>query len=407
MLSKRTIQIIKSTAPVLAERGTEITTHFYKRMFSNHPELLNIFNHANQEKGRQPTALANTLYAAASHIDELEKLIPAVKQIGHKHRSLGIKKEHYPIVGENLLAAMKEVLGDAITDEVLKAWEEAYGVIAKVFIDVEQEMYDEVDNKEGGWKDFKPFVVVDKVKESDVITSFYLKPKDDDILPEFLPGQYITVRVKVDGEQYLLNRQYSLSDASGKGYFRISVKREAEPNKPNGKVSNFLHDQINVGDELEISSPAGDFTLDVKKDSPVIFISGGVGVTPMMSMLNAVALENPNRSVAFIHAAKNETVHAFQHEVEELMEKLSNGQTFICYEKPQNMGSGDHIGYISKDVLEKFITDEADYYICGPVPFMQAMIESLQELGVRQESIHYEFFGPALTLEQMKEAVMV
>jgi nitric oxide dioxygenase len=195
MLSKKTIDIIKSTAPVLAERGTEITTHFYKRMFSNHPELLNIFNHANQEKGRQPTALANTLYAAARHIDELEKLIPAVKQIGHKHRSLGVKKEHYPIVGENLLAAMKEVLGNAITDEVLKAWEEAYGVIAKVFIDVEQEMYDEVDNKEGGWKDFKPFVVVDKVKESDVITSFYLKPKDDDILPEFLPGQYITVRV--------------------------------------------------------------------------------------------------------------------------------------------------------------------------------------------------------------------
>lgn len=407
MLSKETMDIIKSTAPILAERGTEITKHFYKRMFSNHPELLNIFNTANQEQGRQQTALANSLYAAASNIDQLEKILPVVKQIAHKHRSLGVKKEHYPIVGENLLAAMKEVLGDAATDEVLKAWEEAYGVIAKVFIDIEQEMYDEVESKEGGWKGFKPFVVVDKVKESDVITSFYLKPKDGAPVPEFFPGQYITVRVKLDREQYLLNRQYSLSDAAGKGYFRISVKREAEPNKPNGKVSNYLHDQINVGDELEISSPAGDFTLDVKKNTPVVLISGGVGLTPMMSMLNAVTKENPDRAVTFIHAARNEAVHAFQHEVKELMEKLSNGQTFICYEKPQNMNSGDFVGYISKEVLEKFIKDEADYFVCGPVPFMNAVIKGLKELGVKEDSIHYEFFGPALTIEQMKEAVTV
>jgi len=407
MLSKSTMEIIKSTAPILAERGTEITKHFYKRMFSNHPELLNIFNHANQEQGRQPTALANSLYAAASNIDQLENILPVVKQIGHKHRSLGVKKEHYPIVGENLLAAMKEVLGDAATDDVLKAWEEAYGVIAKVFIDIEQEMYDEVEGKEGGWKDFKPFVVTDKVKESDVITSFYLKPKDGAAVPEFLPGQYITVRVKLEGDKYLLNRQYSLSDSAGKGYFRISVKREAEPNKPNGKVSNFLHDQINVGDELEISPPAGDFTLDVKKETPVVLLNGGVGLTPMMSMLNALAKDNPERPVTFIHAARNEAVHAFENEVKELMEKLPNGQTFISYEKPQNPNSGDYVGYLSIDVLQKFMQNDADYYICGPVPFMNAMIEGLKELGVKEEAIHYEFFGPALTLEQMKEVAMV
>ncbi|WP_243291879.1 NO-inducible flavohemoprotein [Bacillus sp. FJAT-47783] len=394
MLSKRTMEIIKSTAPILAERGQEITSHFYKRMFSKHPELLNIFNHANQHQGRQQTSLANALYAAAIHIDQLEKILPAVKQIAHKHRGLGVKKEHYPIVGENLLVAMKEVLGDGATDEVLKAWEEAYQVIAGVFIDVEEEMYQEVENEEGGWRYFKPFIVADKVKESDVITSFYLKPKDQEPLPSYLPGQYITIRVSIDGEEYLLNRQYSLSDAPGHDYYRISVKREADSD-PKGKVSNWLHDKVNVGDEVELSPPAGDFILDVTQETPVVLISGGVGVTPMISMLRTITKEHATRPVTFIHSAKNEAVHAFQNEVKEAMETLQNGKSFISY--------ADRDGFITKEILSQFVMADADYYICGPVPFMNAMIHSLQDLNVDVDRIHYEFFGPALTLEQMDE----
>lgn len=400
MLSERTIEIIKSTVPVLAKQGTEITSHFYKRMFSNHPELLNIFNHTNQQKGRQQTALATTLYAAAERIDQLETILPAVKQIAHKHRSLGVKKEHYPIVGENLLAAMKEVLGDLATDEIISAWEEAYNEIANVFIELEQRMYADAENMEGGWKDFKPFVVVDKVKESSVITSFYLKPKDNAVLPSFLPGQYVTVKVKIDGHQYLLNRQYSLSDAPGKEYFRISVKREAEPDQPKGVVSNYLHDDVQIGDELNISVPAGDFTLDVTQNSPVVFISGGVGVTPIMSMLNTIAKENPSRPVRFVHSAKNEDVHAFRLEVKELMNRLPNGTSFICYTEPSRQESANHTGYMTKDILKQFLSENADYFICGPVPFMKAVINYLKELGVASENIHYEFFGPALQIAQ-------
>src|SRR5690606_33534418 len=139
--SQQTIDIVKSTVPVLEKHGKDITTHFYRIMFEAHPELLNIFNHANQEKGRQQTALANTVYAAGKYIDQLEVLVPAVKQIAHKHRSLGVKPEHYPIVGEYLLKAIKDVLGDAATDDIINAWGEAYGVIAQVFIDTEKEMY--------------------------------------------------------------------------------------------------------------------------------------------------------------------------------------------------------------------------------------------------------------------------
>src|SRR5690554_1065295 len=130
MLDKKTIETVKSTVPVLEEHGTAITSQFYQLLFRNHPELKNIFNQSNQRQGRQPQALANAVYAAALHIENLEAILPVVKQIGHKHRSLNIRPEHYPIVGENLLKAMKLVLGDAATDDIIDAWAKAYGVIA-------------------------------------------------------------------------------------------------------------------------------------------------------------------------------------------------------------------------------------------------------------------------------------
>jgi len=172
------IEVIKSTVPVLEEYGEKITTRFYQQMFEAHPELLNIFNHANQKQGKQQRALASTVYAAAQYIDNLEAIIPVVTQIAHKHRSLGIKPEHYPIVGTHLLGAIKDVLGDAATDEIIDAWGQAYGVISDAFISIEAEMYDQAQSQQGGWDGFKNFIVDRKVKESELITSFYLKARD-------------------------------------------------------------------------------------------------------------------------------------------------------------------------------------------------------------------------------------
>ncbi|PAQ15576.1 nitric oxide dioxygenase [Bacillaceae bacterium SAOS 7] len=391
MLSEKTIEIVKATAPVLEVKGKEITTYFYKTMFADHPELLNIFNHANQEKGRQQTALANTVYAAAKYIDQLEVLVPAVKQIGHKHRSLAVKPEHYPIVGEYLLKAIKEVLGEAATDDIINAWAEAYGVIAKVFIDVEAEMYKEASEQPGGWMDFKQFEVVDKKEESSVITSFYLKPKDGVKLPAYLPGQYITIQVEIPGEEYTLNRQYSLSAApTHDDYYRISVKKEMEQ-KPEGKVSNYLHDHVNIGDTVEVSAPAGDFYLDMDSNKPVALISGGVGITPMMSMLETLAFEKSAQPVTFIHASRNEEVHPFKEDTKQLIEQLENGQAYVKYEHTD--------GYISKEFLKEVVHQDSICYVCGPVAFMEAMIRQLKEIGISDEQIRYEFFGPAVALQ--------
>ena len=405
MLSSNTIQIVKSTAPVLAVKGEEITTHFYKTLFTNHPELLNIFNHANQKKGRQQTALANTIYAAATYIDHLEVLLPAVKQIAHKHRSLAVKPEHYPIVGEHLLEAIKAVLGDAATDEIIEAWGEAYGVIADVFISVEKEMYEAAAQQNAGWEDFKN---LEKVEESELITSFYLKPSDGSAVPSFTPGQYITIRLSIPGEKNLFNRQYSLSDASNGEYFRISVKKEN--GDPSGAVSNYLHDHVETGNTVEVTAPAGDFVLETNQDSPVYLISGGVGITPMLSMLKTIAKEQPARPTTFIHAARNGSVHAFKDEVRETIDIMENGKKLFVYENPSDedvrLGAFHEQGYITENMLKALNIDkDAQYYVCGPVPFMKFVISMLGKLGVAEDNIRYEFFGP--TIDMMKEEEVV
>lgn len=404
MLEQKTIDIIKSTVPVLEQHGETITTRFYQLMFGNHPELLNIFNHANQKQGRQQKALAGTVYAAAQYIDNLEAILPVVKQIAHKHRSLGIKPEHYPIVGKHLLLAIKDVLGDAATDEIIDAWAQAYNLIADAFISVEVEMYNEAATQQGGWDGFRNFVVDRKVEESDVITSFYLKPEDQRGIASFIPGQYISIKLEINGEEFTHIRQYSLSDAPGKDYYRISVKREAGTANPDGMVSNFLHNDVNEGDILKVSAPAGDFGLDTEKDTPVVLLSGGVGLTPMMSMLKTVVEVQPERKVTFIHAAANGNVHALREEVETLS-VLNQVNPFFFYDSPTEEdrlnNRFDVEGYVTLEWLKENVSyQDADFYFCGPVPFMKAINRSLRELGVNEEKIHFEFFGPMGSLEE-------
>jgi nitric oxide dioxygenase len=405
MLSQKNIEIIKSTVPVLEKHGKDITTRFYQLMFSNHPELLNIFNHANQKQGKQQTALANAVYSAAAHIENLEEILDDVKLIAHKHRSLGIKPEQYPIVGENLLAAIKDVLGDAATDEIIDAWKEAYQVIAGAFMSIEKDLYEEAEKQSGGWKYFRNFIVDKKIKESDVITSFYLKPEDGKEIAQFKPGQYISIKVKIPDEKYTQIREYSLSDSPGKDYYRISVKRESGiRNNPPGLVSNYLHDKVHTGDVVEISAPAGIFTLNTESNLPVVLLSGGVGITPLMSMLNTLIDRKSKCEIYFIHAAINSKYHAFREYVEKLAFEHNNIKFLTCYEKPteedRKNKNYSKEGYIDLNWLQSVLSsNKGDFYFCGPVSFMKAIYGALKLWNVPEENIHYEFFGPSGKLE--------
>lgn len=400
MLDSHTIEIIKSTVPVLKVHGKTITTVFYKKLFRHHPELLNIFNHANQHQGKQPTALAEAVYAAAANIDRLEDILPVVKQIGEKHRALNVLPEHYPIVGETLLAAIKDVLGEAATPEIMDAWSKAYQIIADVFIRVEEDMYSKAETAPGGWRGYRRFIIDRKVEESCVITSFYLKPEDGQRISSYEPGQYITVRVKPEGEEHTHIRHYTLSEAPGQPYYKISVKREdAAENKPAGIVSSWLHTHAEPGTSVELSAPAGSFTLDQTSERPLVLISGGVGLTPMVSMLEATLAAQPERSVTYIHAAIDGDHHAMKEYIEALAAAHKQLKSYIIYERPEEGDVCDKTGYIDLAFLQAIVDPKSDCYFCGPVPFMSSVQRHLKALGLPSERTHYEFFGPMGSLE--------
>ena len=385
---------VKATVPVLAEHGTTITKHFYKRMFAHHPELKNLFNQTHQQSGNQPETLARAVYAYAANIDNLGALGPAVSRIANKHASLNIRPEHYPIVGRHLLGAIVDVLGDAVDQPTLDAWQVAYGQLANIFVGTEAKLYEGA-----AWSGFRPFKVARKQVESDEITSFYLTPADGTAACEFEPGQYVSVTRFVDKLGVDQPRQYSLSDAPHGKWLRISVKREdGREDAAPGHVSNLLHAGVEEGTIVHVSAPMGDFTLDRKKITPVVLMSGGVGVTPMTSMLSTLLADGSERSVTFVHACRNGRVHAFREWLDETAASHANVKRVVFYEA---VDASDRHGIdydfegrldVTK-IADRVIALDADYYICGPVPFMRAQRDALVALGVEPTHIHTEVFG--------------
>ncbi|HTJ96579.1 MAG TPA: globin domain-containing protein, partial [Rhodocyclaceae bacterium] len=293
MLSEAARPYIDASVPVLREHGLAITTHFYNSLFAAHPELKNIFNMSNQANGTQQQSLAAAVFAYAANYRTPDALTPVVERIVHKHASLGIKAEHYPIVGQHLLEAIKAILGDAATPELLAAWDEAYGVLANILIDAEKKLYAQAGINAG---DLQTLVVKEVRKESDNVTSFYLQTVDGKSPGVFHPGHYISVAITNNGLRQL--RQYSLSDAPEQPWWRISVKREDEV-QPGGLISNWLHANVKVGDTLQTSAAFGDFKPGIDGSAPIVLLSAGVGITPMVSVLNTLAERNPNRRVLF------------------------------------------------------------------------------------------------------------
>ena len=390
MLSPEHIAIVKATVPLLESGGEALTTHFYRMMLSEYPQVRPLFNQAHQASGDQPRALANGVLMYAKHIDRLQELGPLVGQIVQKHVSLQILPEHYPIVGSCLLRAIREVLGAEIaTDAVIEAWGAAYGQLAQLLIGAEEEVYAATERAPGGWRGGRIFRVADKVRESSEITSFHLQPADGGALLDFIPGQYIGLRLQLEGEE--VRRNYSLSQAPNGREYRISVKRE-----PGGRVSNHLHDQVDVGDELELFAPAGEFTLSPSR-KPLVLISAGVGITPLLAMLEAAVVDG--RPIHFIHCARDGQVQAFARRLDVLAAQHPQLRRYLCLEQPGT--EADAYGRLSRELLQRWLPSgpDVDAYFLGPKPFMAQVRRDLLALGVPQAQVHYEFFGPASALE--------
>lgn len=397
-MTSEQIQLVKSTAPILREHGVLLTTHFYKRMFEHNPELKHVFNMGNQQNSKQQTALALAVLAYAEHIENPVALMPAVDHIGQKHTSLDIRPEHYAIVGKHLIASISEVLGESASPALLEAWTLAYQQLASIMSGHEQKIYDTQTSKKGGWTGWRSFIVHEKVKESTEITSFYLYPSDGGEVADYLPGQFISLRLFLPELNLLQPRQYSISCSPNGKYYRISVKREAGSQHPDGMISNRLHDHIQKGDRVELTAPAGSFVLNKQGQSHKIFISGGVGQTPLLSMLEAIVSrpQADHAPVTWIHGCRSEQVHAFKDRLAEISSIYQQLNQHIFYEDIAAPAENSYPGRVELDVLKnEILGTQADYYICGPAPFIRKHYEYLIANGVSQDAIHFEEFGPA------------
>lgn len=395
MLQTTTIETIKSTIPLLETHGRQITDIFYANLFTNHPYLMNIFNMANQSAGNQSRALSDAVIAYAKNIENIESLLPVVTRIAHKHASLGVKAKHYALVGENLLGAIAHVLCLPSNHEALTAWGEAYGILADVFINAEKDLYTKGNEQHGGWVGFRDFYIERIVNETPEVKSFYLQPIDLEAVPSFKGGQYVGVKIRPDGQEYDQIRQYSLSQ---KGSFRITVKAEDQ-----GTVSSYLH-QCKPYDPISLQVPTGVFTLNKteEKQKKHIFIAGGVGITPLMSMLQE-AMESGvmNEDILFIQCAKGPEHQIFKSDFADLITTNTDIKHKLCYE---NSDSGDHQGYLSEKIIDEWLNESgfnnqnSHVYFCGPKSFMAVLNQFFINLGFHENHIHYEVFGPTTSL---------
>lgn len=379
MLTEQEKDIIKQTVPLLKEKGTEITSIFYPKMFKAHPELLNMFNQTNQKRGMQSSALAQAVMAAAVNIDNLSVIKPVILPVAYKHCALQVYAEHYPIVGENLLKAIQDVTGLEEHDPVIQAWAKAYGVIADVFIQIEKEIYDQM-----MWIGFKPFKITNIKQESEDIKSFTVETEEYDF-SEFTPGQYITVDVSSDKLPYRAKRHYSIVSGE-KNHLTFGVKRDVTT-EHEGEVSTILHDEIKEGDMINLAAPVGGFVLE-NTTEPQLFLGSGIGVTPLVAMYEAASAKGLDTQM--VQVAENEQHLPFKDNFNSIASHYDNAKLYTHLKDKQ--------GYIGTEELQAFLANKPEIYICGGTKFLQSMIEALKSLNYDMDRVHYETFIPRLSV---------
>ena len=399
MLSTKSADVVKATLPVIGAAIGDITPVFYQRLFAAHPELeRDLFNRGNQAQGDQQSALAGAIAAYATLLvaEDGRDPVEVLARIAHKHASLGITEDQYPIVHEHLFAAIVEVLGEAVTPEVAAAWDEVYWHMAGALVTIEKRLYADSGVADGDvWR---TLVLRRRLQESPDTVSFVLGTPDGSPLPDARPGQYVSLQVTLpDGAQQI--RQYSLTGSQEPSEWAISVK--AVPGShtddgtviPAGEVSNFLHQNLFEGDAIRVSAPFGDLVLE-DSDEPLVLISAGIGITPIIAILHYLAGTGSTREVLVLHADRSPARHAHRQELKELVEALPTASLHRWYEDLGVRPTRDVLRAGRVDLATVDFPTDAQVYLCGPLPFMESVRTDLIDQNVSDADIHYEVFGP-------------
>lgn len=386
-LDPQSAEIVSATLPLIGANIDAITTAFYRRLFGNHPDLLkNLFNRGNQAQGAQQRALAASIATFAVHLVNPELPHPAdmLKRIGHKHASLGVLAEHYPIVHENLFAAIVEVLGaETVTAEVAAAWDQVYWIMADTLIGLEAGLYADAGVEPGDV--YRTLPVVARVEDPSGTVLITVRAES---VVNFVPGQYVSVGVALpDGARQL--RQYSLVSVGGTDELTFAVKPvEGDAAHPAGEVSNHIRNNVAVGDRIDVTLPFGDFYHT--GGDPLVLISAGVGITPMIGILESLVAAESEARVLVLHADRDADVHPLRERQRELVDALPNAALQLWYE--DGATEGVHAGLLSLDGVE--LPADAQIYLCGATGFVEAVRNQLLERSVAEERVHCELFSP-------------
>ncbi|GAB95538.1 nitric oxide dioxygenase [Kineosphaera limosa] len=393
-LSPESEAIVKATAGVVAEHAEDITKVFYPDMFAAHPELMRVFNKANQAIGEQPKALAASVVAYAVNLidPDAPDFGPVMRRIAHKHVSLGIRAQEYTIVGHHLLKAVKTVLGDAITPEVGAAWDEVYWLFGTELIAEEAKLYALAGtDPTHPWRKYR---VVERFDEGEDVFSLVLSPVEGEAPPHEV-GQYVAIAVDLpNGERQ--PRQYTIS-SSPRGDLRVTIKRvHGVDGAPEGQVSNWLYDNARPGTILDLSQPAGDLVLD-DSTGPLVLVSAGIGITPIAAILDDLSRRQPERTVRLFHADTSHANHALYKHLRRQVEWMSDAKAQNWYEEGAEDAPTIHparSGFM--DLSDIAVPSDCTVFMCGPLEFMRSARRALLDKGVSSERIHYEVFGPDL-----------
>ncbi|MFC8683412.1 globin domain-containing protein [Microbacterium ureisolvens] len=402
-LSPESEAIVRATAGVVAEHAEEITKVFYPAMFAAHPELLRVFNRANQAIGEQPKALAASVVAFAVQLidPDAPDFTPVMRRIAHKHVSLGIQARQYTIVGHHLLDAVGTVLGDAVTPEVRAAWDEVYWLFGVSLIAEEAKLYAQGGtDPEHPWR---PYRVVERFEESDEVFSLLLAPVEGET-PSHHTGQYIAIAVDLpDGSRQ--PRQYTISSGPRGDSLRVTIKRvRGADGAPDGQVSTWLHENAQPGTVLDVSRPAGDVVLD-DSEQPLVLVSAGIGITPVAAILEDLSRRQPQRTVRLFHADRAHDTHALYASLRRQVLAMGDAKAQNWYETDADTAPTLHPalpGFMDLSTVE--LPDDATVFMCGPLPFMRISRATLMARGIPSERIHYEVFGPDLWAQNPESA---
>lgn len=393
LLSPESEGVVKATAAVVAEHAVAITSRFYPAMFEAHPELLNLFNQGNQTNGEQRQALASAVVAYATQLvdPDAPSFGPVMRRIAHKHVSLGIRPEQYTIVGHHLMNAVGEVLGDAVTPEVARAWDEVYWLFSVQLIAEEARLYAHAGiDPTDPWRKYE---VVERVEDALDTITLVLRPQDGSPVPPHLPGQYVSVAVDLpDGSRQ--PRQYTVSTGSRENSLQITVRRlRGQDGAPDGAVSTYLHEHVSLGDVLEVGPPAGDMVL-AEGENPLVLISAGVGITPVAAILDDLSARGVSRPLTVAHADRSAQSHPLFDAVSACVSALGKAETHTWYEHVDSRGEerGARSGLM--DLADVDVPADADVFMCGPLAFMRDARAQLIRRGLPSTQIRYEVFGP-------------